>query len=172
MAGIPIIGLGEPSDPKSLPLYTRKRKFIPNVQRMQRPPQSMDAAKALALKHGSPRVRSLCSTYNCVGLVFASRRTCVDTAHVEIILEDDGYVKIGPAEVLPGDIVLYRDGIGTVTHIGIVVDRKALLEEAMWATQVVSQWGTDGEYVHAAQEVPELYGKPVEFWRMGPLAKR
>src|SRR5260370_1084878 len=45
--------------------------------------------------------------YNCHGLTFASRRTTIWRAdEVRKILAHDGYQRIDPKEILPGDIIL------------------------------------------------------------------
>jgi hypothetical protein len=60
--------------------------------------------------------------YNCHGLTFACRRTCVHaSAQVRQILEHDGYERVPKVEdVLPGDIILYVSE-GDVEHSGVVI---------------------------------------------------
>jgi hypothetical protein len=99
-------------------------------------------------------------------MVVACRRTWVDPEHLVRILRDDGYRQLaGPEKAEIGDLVIYRDGANDVSHVGIVVRKKVLIpgqqEEPL---EVVSKWGADGEYVHDMSYVPELLGKPVEFW--------
>jgi len=36
-------------------------------------------------------VRSLDSSYNCMGMIFAARRTVLDTDVLHYIIDDDGY---------------------------------------------------------------------------------
>ena len=32
------------------------------------------------------------------------------------------------------------------------------------AMKILSQWGEDGEYLHAPGDVPPIFGQPREFW--------
>ena len=115
--------------------------------------------------HPSVRSGSLSSIYNCMGMVFASRRTDVDPQYLPMILADDDYRQVQDEKDLRcGDIVVYKDHSGTVSHVGIVADIRANLSEASWEVTVLSQWGGDGEYFHLADAVPYLLGKPSEYW--------
>lgn len=81
-----------------------------------------------------------------------------------MILEDDGYVEVTPAEVMPGDLVIYRDGTGDISHVAVVVRHEPDVENARWKTTVLSQWGADGEYLHDHTDVNEVLGKPDKFY--------
>jgi hypothetical protein len=105
------------------------------------------------------RVSEACPVYNCHGLTFGSRRTQVSPP-IGSILEDDGFDKI-PSEkdVRPGDIVVYSDARGEVTHSGFVVWRRKV--ELMPGTETViamiwSKWGKAYEMIHAVRECPYL----------------
>ena len=83
-------------------LETRERFKIPNVREPQRNPTVMRLLAA-RWKERLPdiQVRSLASTYNCMGLPFASRRVSVLPADgsalnqlLKQILDDDGYRQI------------------------------------------------------------------------------
>lgn len=165
-----IIGEGSERDPNNLPLFTRNRNRIPNSQRLQKIPKIMAAAEKNAHhKRTFPeqfRTRSLLSTYNCVGMALASRRTYVDIAEALWILKDDGYVIVPPPHVLPGDILLYKDSNGEPTHIAVVFSHVKNVETADFDTLVVSQWGADGEYMHVASDVNFRLGTPDVFLRM------
>ena len=129
----------------------------------------MQAAKAIMEKiHPSVRARSLSSIYNCMGMVFAARRTRVDPEHLEMMLADDEYRRVPDERHLErGDIVVYRDTEWKVSHVGVVVKVKPDLRttsEASWEVTVLSQWGADGEYFHLADSVHPSLGKPVEYW--------
>ena len=82
----------------------------------------MNAAKLAHLAaHPKATARSLRSLYNCMGMVFASRRTWIDPEHLEMILEDDEYQRIvSEAELQVGDLVIYRGDNNQVTHVGII----------------------------------------------------
>jgi hypothetical protein len=99
--------------------------------------------------------------YNCVGLVFATRRTSIETKHMNVILRDDGYRPVSRENAVEGDVVIYTLN-NVATHVGII-HRK---ETAFGVTNiwVLSQWGDCGEYVHPIIPVPEAYGRPTDFW--------
>jgi hypothetical protein len=162
-----ILNLGEENDPRSISLVTKKGKRIKNARPDPRHPDSMAAAEKYAKKYGNEdfRTRSLLSTYNCMGLVFGSRRTVIDVDDVEWILQDDGFGAVLEQDVLPGDLLLYRDANGP-THIAVVVEHRQNFEKACFETTVVSQWGDNGEYVHRASDVSPILGKPSRFYRM------
>ena len=149
-----------------IPLGTREGRHIPNERRLQRPPAAMMVARDLVVSnHASARMRSLSSVYNCMGMVFATRRTCIEPDYLEMILQDDGYRSVSDeSELWPGDIVIYRDQEGEVAHIGIVIRVTADLRNATWEVFAISQWGADGEYLHRVDDVNPRLGSPVEYW--------
>ena len=103
--------------------------------------------------------------YNCMGMVFASRRTWIDPEHLEMILEDDEYQRIvSEAELQLGDLVIYRGDNNQVTHVGIISMIDNNLETAIRRLFVLSQWGGDGEYFHEIHDVSPYLGTPAEFW--------
>lgn len=158
-----IIGEGGPTDKDSIHIETSKRRRIKNVRMQQRPEEAMIAARKI---HERPRrfVRSLVSTYNCVGMVFANRRTFIDTSEIPAILEDDEYYPVeDEAKVAVGDIVIYsKSDSSGITHIGIVVVNQ--MEIGRRDLRVLSQFGRDGEYIHDLLDVPEGYGTVVKFY--------
>lgn len=147
-------------------LATRENTCIPNERRRQKPPVAMKAAMKLALDgHSSVVMRSLSSVYNCMGMVFASRRTWIDPEHLGMILKDDKYRRLtNDTEIEQGDVVVYRDDNETVSHVGIVVKVTTRLNEASIEVSVLSQWGADGEYFHLADDVNPALGSPAEYW--------
>jgi hypothetical protein len=164
---IPIIGAGEPSDRAYIPLATRIGNTIPNERRMERNKQSLMAALNILTKaHPKIKLRSLTATYNCLGMVFASRRTCIDTSYLHKIITEDGYRQLsGPHETELGDVVIYRDEPDyNVTHVAIIIDKMVGVATGSNIIKVISQWGADGEYVHLVEDVPFLLGKPIEYW--------
>lgn len=95
---------------------------IPNIQILELSLDERRQAQDYHRRFGSsvePR-GAACAQYNCHGMTFASRRTNVtlDEA-VELIIEDDNYVKIDDGSIKPGDVALYFKG-GRVEHSGIV----------------------------------------------------
>jgi len=162
-----IIGAGGEKDRGSLPLYTRSREFIPNEIRLESHPIRLQAAKALWEKeHPQAKLRSSTSIYNCMGLVFASRRTWVDPEYIALILHGDEYQRVANIfDVKIGDIVLYKDNDGKdITHVGIVVEVIPEIITASFQFKVISKWGADGEYIHSTEDVPERLGHPSEYW--------
>jgi len=155
-----IIGEGGVRDTASIALSTSKNRRIPNQRMSERSPQSMFAAKQLHAK-GSRQLRSLRSSYNCVGMVFANRRTFVEPEQIPMILQDDEYAEVAEMHDLkPGDVVLYMDpNTEDIKHVGLV-----LAAEVMFGTKkirVLSQFGRDGEYIHDLDDVPRFYGETI-----------
>jgi hypothetical protein len=98
-------------------------------------------------------------------LVFANRRTWVDTEVIELIRQEDGYDRVSRVdEVRPGDVLVYRDQKGEIMHIGIVLSMEPLVATASWKVSILSKWGAEGEYVHPQDHVPHSYGFPSEYW--------
>ena len=149
-----------------LALETKSGKRIPNAKRDQKVPERMAAAKQLVLdNHKSAELRSLSSEYNCVGMVFAARRTVIEDDQVEMILREDGYRKFNDqSELTIGDVVVYRNDRGTISHVGMVARVFANVRSAEWEITVLSQWGADGEYFHRIDDVNPRLGRPTEFW--------
>lgn len=155
-----IIGEGGLNDKASIALSTSKNRGIPNQRMPERSPQSMYAAKQLHAK-GSRQLRSLRSTYNCVGMVFANRRTFIEPEQIPMILQDDEYTEVVRTDdLMPGDVVLYKDPrTDDVKHVGLVLAAEVMFETKR--IRVLSQFGRDGEYVHDLDDVPDFYGKMV-----------
>jgi hypothetical protein len=165
MVMVDIIGAGSKRDREAIELATRAGTFIPNVRRREQSPARMKAAWDIwKEKHVSLVPRSHSSCYNCMGMVFASRRTWVEPDQLAMILREDGFRKIEPSEAVRGDIVVYRDGSGGVAHVGLVLSKYADVKDASWKVEVLSQWGADGEFFHDAYDVPSLLGTPQEYW--------
>lgn len=161
-----IIGQGGPTDSRSLELFTAKRRRIENEQPLPRPPVSMDAATSEWLrKHTSWSLRSKSSTYNCLGLVFATRRTAVDPDQFRLIAADDGLREVPREDAVAGDIVAYWDSRSDLVHVGVVLRVVPDFQAAKVNLEVLSQFGFDGEYTHAAEDVPEAYEvKKISVW--------
>lgn len=147
-------------------LSTRRGRQIPNDRRRERPPAAMSAARELVLSsRPTARVRSLTSIYNCMGMVFATRRTTVLPDELEMILEDDDFRRISfEWELMAGDVVVYRDTTGFVVHVGLVAEIRTNLSDGSREVIVLSQWGADGEYFHRVDDVNPVLGSPAEYW--------
>jgi hypothetical protein len=161
---VDIVGLGSKRDREAIELATRAGTFIPNVRRREQPPARMKAAWNMLKEKHSIEPRSHSSSYNCMGMVFASRRTWVEPDCLNMILREDGFRKVLVSEAVRGDIVVYRDASGGFTHVGLVLSKSADVEHSSWRVEVLSQWGADGEYFHDANDVHPSLGKPQEYW--------
>ncbi len=118
------------------------------------------ARNALLETHPDYKLRSLDSVYNCMGMVFASRRTWIEPDNFGMIVQDDGYVeRKKKVNALPGDVVVYRiSSKGEVIHAGIVIAVDPDIEEGNVHLTVLSQFGADGEYIHQAEDLPKALG--------------
>jgi hypothetical protein len=155
----------DPSD--FLLLETRGKWKIPNQLRSERNPAALRASvEMLRSLFPDAIFRSITATYNCVGMVVASRRTWIDPEHLIRVLNEDGYRKLTrPEETDVGDVVIYQDDSGVPCHVAVVVRKNILLEGGpKELLTVLSKWGADGEYIHAASSVPALLGKPAAYW--------
>jgi hypothetical protein len=77
----------------------------------------------MELHRPAARLRSITATYNCPGMVFASRRTCIDPMHLSRRLLDDGYRLLKPCEAArPGDVVVYKNKIKEPVHVGVAIE--------------------------------------------------
>jgi len=86
---------------------------------------------------------------NCAGWVFTcGKKWMPDSGDVWKIIKDNGYKEV--TDPKPGDIVIYKDAQGRITHIGIV-RADGMIE---------SKWGRLGRYLHKPHHVPPGYGKP------------
>ena len=119
------------------PIYTRSGWEIPvpAEQPLPLPEEIIGFSKMFAQRY-FVKIRSLASdySYNCVGMVFASRRAFIDIQHVYDILREDHYRNISMSNVDIGDVVVYERN-GLPEHVGIIIeiDRKT--------------FGTEAEYV-------------------------
>jgi len=161
-----IIGEGGQRDPHSIPLSTRDGSSIPNFRRREDPPDMRrGAASMFKAEHEHAKLRSSSSTYNCVGHVFAARRTWVESDHLPMILERDGYIRLEDSQKpWVGDIVVYENQQGEITHVGQVVEIQDNLQDGGRTLIVLSKWGVYGEYLHELRDVPVMLGVPKTFW--------
>lgn len=110
--------------------------------------------------HPNAKIRSLSDyPYNCMGLVFASRRAVISIEHVYRILKEDGFRQISRNQCVVGDIVLYKND-NEPTHIGIIT----YITKSPTSFTVLSRWGFDAEFEHFMDDVPQLYGNATEFY--------
>lgn len=117
--------------------------------------------------HPYATCRHLSGLYNCVGMVFACRRTNISPKEIPMILSDDRLRSLPENQTpLSGDLALYkRDTTNTYTHIGVVIGQEMMSSDDYTGnTVVLSKWGTNGEYEHMVDDVPEVYGTLAEYW--------
>ena len=157
---------GQNDSGPSLSLATRKGNQIPNEQQPQASSREMQNAQSDILdRHPRAHARSLSSIYNCMGMVFASRRTWIEPENLEMILIEDEYRQVNDlAQLERGDVVVYRDSQGDVSHVGIVAEPGLYTPDGKRQVLILSQWGQAGEYVHLVDDVSPWLGTPVEYW--------
>jgi hypothetical protein len=162
---------GPKPDDYDIELATRKGNYIPNLQGSNAPYGQMQRfleKYKKALPQAIPQIVD--GFYNCTGMVLAARRTIIEVRHTRWILEDYGYRRLSANEKPGlGDIVLYADVEQELTHVGVITEYKSLPDKpGEFETWVRSKWGATGaEYLHPINHVPDLYGRPVEYWRHG-----
>jgi hypothetical protein len=144
-----IIDEGSERDRRSIPLSTKDGSHIPNFRRPEDVPEvRRGAAKMFEAEHEHVKLRSISSTYNCVGHLFAARRTWIESDHITTILERDGYSRVDDRrKVWVGDIVVYENPSGEVTHVGQVVEIQENLQDGTRRFTILSKWGIYGEYL-------------------------
>lgn len=154
----PLILAPNSPETRSLNLDTREGNPIQNTQSYEI--SAWDKAQYSDLKksYGNTVTERSEPTaiFNCHGLTFASRRTCIyETSEVEKILRDDGYKEVPLEKVLPGDVIIYRSQDGDPEHSGIVVQSPQ--ENQLKVPLVVSKWGKYNELLHFANQSPYTY---------------
>jgi hypothetical protein len=144
-------------------LQTAKRRDIPNGQDSEISAFERNWSAEIPLLHPEARLRTgLSPAYNCFGLAFASRRTKITSVeYITPILEDDSYKSVDRHDCLPGDLILYFDDQGSVTHAGLVVENAGPL----FVPVVCSKWGGGPEVIHRYYDVPSVYGSNHLFYR-------
>ena len=79
-------------------------------------------------------------------------------------MREDGFRRVGEQkDIVPGDVVVYRDSERRITHLAIVLEKQSDIAGAACSFRVLSKWGADGEYMHEVRDVPDLLGIPTEF---------
>lgn len=82
-----------------------------------------------------------------------------------MVLEKDGYRRVQDVRKLwVGDIVIYENVEGEVTHVGQVVEIQPNVLDGSRKVVVLSKWGTYGEYLHEVSDVPVMLGTPRTYW--------
>lgn len=148
---------------RRLALATRQGRDIDNTQREEWPAFRLRAgAELLGRDFPEAELRSLSASYNCFGLAFATRRTCIEPEQLAMILHDDGYRQVADErDVRAGDLALYRRRDGQVEHVAIVLRVDPDVGAARFRFVVLSKWGANGEYVHELRHLPLTSGLEV-----------
>jgi cell wall-associated NlpC family hydrolase len=94
-------------------------------------------------------------------MIFAARRAFIDIDYVYNILRDDGYRLVDSDEVVPGDVVLYKQG-DEPSHVALVIATGRIGN--VLSVRVISKWGLDAEFEHFMENVPAQLGVPSEFY--------
>ena len=118
-------------------------------------------------------------TYNCAGMVWASRRTCLYRPEDwEIILHDDGYRLVATTEDAHiGDVVVYRSTADReIIHVARVCGRErvAFRGSTIAILYALSKWDNKcGEDVHKVDDVNLSGGTAyaIEIWTDRPAAR-
>lgn len=159
-----ILGSLGPIQPQEFSIFTKSLSFIESEQPMEVDNRILRERKRLLTSmFRDCEFRSVSNTYNCVGLVFASRRAFIDTDQLGLILNDDGYIEIPKDDAMEGDVITYENEISPgISHVGFV--QKIVPSVGSKEIFVLSKWGNDVEMLHKISRVPEVYGTKVKFW--------
>lgn len=101
--------------------------------------------------------------YNCVGMVFGSRRVWIDDDHIPQILSEDDFRKIERQDADIGDVIVYIRN-QTPVHIGIIYRKELEFDNSTPRFWVLSKWGELAEFEHFEDIVPEVFGEQREFY--------
>jgi hypothetical protein len=113
-------------------------------------------------------------TYNCAGMVWASRRTSLTHPEDwERVLHEDGYRRLPTqSEAEIGDVVVYRSTEDQeILHVARVCQRDALATGGTPIFRALSKWDQkSGEDIHSLDDVHLNGGAPfaVEIWTDRP----
>jgi hypothetical protein len=159
---------------RSIVLQTHRSNEIKNEIALEPDERRRRLYAHLRGKHQFWRERKPpCGVYNCVGHVWACRRTAVYEdldRQVSSILADDGYhVLDWPRESLAvGDVVTYWDSAKShkgFIHVGIVFELRCIAGGGQQVPWVLSKWDdASGEILHHYQDCPFSNETEPEFW--------
>jgi hypothetical protein len=112
--------------------------------------------KQAALRESAIRRHAADDRFNCHGWVFTGGRFWVPSAAIDAILAENGYA-VTPAPAA-GDVVIYRDDAGRVTHTAVV---RAVADDGTVLAE--GKWGAMGVYLHEVSA--STYGQRFAFYR-------
>jgi hypothetical protein len=139
---------------QSIALQTREKWDIPNSQSFEISYKEKVDLEKLKQRYSHALFRTgAIPIFNCHGLTFASRRSCIsETTAIQQIVSDDRYEQVSPGDVQPGDIILYISSEdGDIEHSGVVIEppKPDLYQPKVW-----SKWGFGAEVIHYAGQCP------------------
>lgn len=151
----------------SKPVYARSGWEIPQVIPPQYSQKQIQIRSQEVLRFRQKLQLATVSNYpyNCVGLVFASRRAWIDPEHHPKLLIEDGYKRIQRVSAIVGDVVVYRDQRDEPVHVGMIITVYEIGESR--SINVLSKWGSDGEFIHDERNVVSYLGEPSDYWTLG-----
>jgi hypothetical protein len=152
--------------PLPVGVTTREGTPIPIKKGQNLDPGELRDAEQIFLEHqhlrGRIELRSVDNQYNCMGMVFATRRGYIDIDSLDLIQTEDGYTIVQDVQQLqPGDIVVYGDPSGP-THVATVVGRR-VEGDGLVEVRCLSKWGAYGEYFHPLEILWGDYGRPIRY---------
>jgi hypothetical protein len=161
-----LVDAGGITDNNAIRIGTRKTQHVKNEIRAEYPPDQLrNDLDMIRRDFPQAEIRSVTATYNCVGMVFACRRTCIEPEEIETFLRDDEYMQLSTLnEAQIGDIVIYRDTHNIRQHIGIVCTRIENLISATVQFKILSKWGPWAELIHDPQDIYRPWGTLAEVW--------
>lgn len=176
-----IIGTREKDIEGSIVVHTRQGNPLENFISCEPAFQKQNTYRLLRTQHGANWTMRKPATggYNCAGLVWASRRTCLtNPKDYRRVLAEDGYRQTNESDLVAGDVVAYvkADEIGKVAlpeilHVARVCELRPhkIAGPIPW---VISKWDCQyGEDFHAVRDCPQLAGGEdfeLEFWTDRP----
>ncbi len=160
-------GASFPTPPEKFPIYARSGWKIPAVFLEKQRTQAEMEIKTHEFKKWRPQVTVRSTAiypYNCVGMIFASRRAWIEIDYIYRILREDGYREISKGDVMTGDVIVYTLN-GDPVHVGLVsqVSRPHPSSSAL-DIFVLSKWGLEAEMFHYFDDVPFYLGIPSRYY--------
>jgi hypothetical protein len=160
---------------RSINLCTRLNNPVKNTIELPPGRKEIDKFNAIMKKHSRWVVRvPPVGGYNCVGHVWASRRTAVhEETEINLIFRDDGYRVVEQNEqVGVGDFVAYFHQLERqlgFLHVGLVIEMREAQGVQMKVPFVLSKWdGASGEVIHHFMDVP-FESDVHQFWTERPM---
>ncbi len=166
-AGLLLLG---PND-ESIIVQTRKGNSVKNAIDPSPRKDQIDKYRRLLEKHPNwvERVPAI-GGYNCVGHVWASRRTGIfEQEQIDIVFRDDGFRIVDETKELihPGDLVAYwSTDHQHFLHIGLVVELRSAVGFTTSIPWVLSKMdATSGEVLHHFRDIDfPGFEYRFEFW--------